>query len=167
MTCEFKFPFPTTVTKVWNGGGVAAAATGGVTSGTALAANAAATGGGGGGGGGSLPFNPLDPNAMSGALAAAFQQQADALLAEVRKQTITIVCAIVFGTLGGLALLGGVSGTREGLMAAAVVPLSPAQEPARARRQCPRRQCADACPARLGERCGRGGEEPPAGVDKK
>lgn len=118
MTYAFDFPFPTTVTKVWNAPAADATdATGsggsGVTSGTALAAAAAAatTGSGGAGaGGGALPFNPLDPNAMTGALAAAFQQQADALLAEVKKQTITIVCAILFGTLGGIALLGGVSG---------------------------------------------------------
>ncbi|KLT42867.1 hypothetical protein CC85DRAFT_285215 [Cutaneotrichosporon oleaginosum] len=104
MTYTFAFPFPTTVTRVWNAGVVAAPTpTGGVTSGTALAANAAAATGGGG-----LPFNPLDPNAMSGILAAAFRQQADALLAEVKKQTITIVCAILFGTLGGLALIAGV-----------------------------------------------------------
>ncbi|BEJ13387.1 hypothetical protein CspHIS471_0305610 [Cutaneotrichosporon sp. HIS471] len=97
MTYAFNFPFPTTVTKVWN----APAATGtGATSGTAMAANAA-TGGSG------LPFNPLDPNAMTAALAAAMQQQADALLEQVKKQTITIVCAILFSTLGGIALLGG------------------------------------------------------------
>ncbi|GMK56924.1 hypothetical protein CspeluHIS016_0307640 [Cutaneotrichosporon spelunceum] len=113
MVYTFNFPFPTTVTQVWNAPAATATGTGvasgtgtassakGTVSGTAMAANAA------GGSGGALPFNPLDPNAMTGAIAAAFQTQADLLLKEVKKQTITIVCAILFGTLGGLALLGG------------------------------------------------------------
>lgn len=101
MTYVFNFPFPTTVTRTWGAAAAAPTGTGAAASGTAMAANAAASPTSGG----SLWPGILDPGAMAGA----FQAQADALLAEVKKQTITIVCAILFGTLGGLALIGGVS----------------------------------------------------------